>query len=103
MVVGQVFAVERAGVQTHFQPCRLVWHKLMAGFVSSQEKYFMDIKDFKIKKSQWVIFILIAAGLMFLTESLLMSLGIMLLLIVLDYVLAEYIGKKRGDEEDKMF
>lgn len=63
----------------------------------------MDINDFKIKKSQWVIFILIAAGLMFLTESWLMSLGIMLLLIVLDFVLAEYIGKKRGDEDDKMF
>lgn len=49
MVVGQVFAFGRADVLLHFQPCRLVWHKLMAGLVSSQEKYFMDIKDFKIK------------------------------------------------------
>ncbi len=63
----------------------------------------MDIKDFKIKKSQWAIFIIVSAGLLYVTESLLMALGIMLLLIVLDFVLAEYIGKKRGDKDDKMF
>lgn len=103
MVVGQVFAVGRTDVMMHFQPCRLVWHKLMAGLVSSQEKYFMDIKDFKIKKSQWLIFIVLSAGLIYITESWLMSLGIILLLMVLDFVLAEFIGKKRGKKDDKMF
>lgn len=63
----------------------------------------MDIKDFKIKKSQWLIFIIISAGLIYITESWLMALGIMLLLIVLDFVLAEYFGKKKGDQDDKMF
>ena len=32
-----------------------------------------------------------------------MSLGIILLLMVLDFVLAEFIGKKRGKKDDKMF
>ena len=41
----------------------------MAGLVSSQEKYFMDIKDFKIKKSQWLIFIVLSAGLMYNTAA----------------------------------
>lgn len=62
----------------------------------------MDVNDFKIKKSQWLIFIIISAGLLFITESVLMSLGIMLLLIVLDFTLARYIARRRGIDEDKL-
>lgn len=86
-----------------FRLCRFKFVPAYVRVMFGLEKYFMDIKDFKIKKSQWLIFILISAGLMYITESWLMSLGIMLLLIVFDFVLAAYIGKKRGDKDDKMF
>ena len=62
----------------------------------------MDINDFKIKKSQWLLYIIASAGLLFIFESWLMALGVMLLLLMLDFVLAEYIGKKRGREDDKL-
>lgn len=62
----------------------------------------MDVNDFKIKKSQWVIFIIISAGLLYLTESLLMSLGILLLLMVLDFVLARYIAHRKGVDDGQI-
>lgn len=62
----------------------------------------MDVNDFKIKKRQWLIFIIISAGLLYITESWLMSLGIMLLLIVIDFVVADNISRKRGENEDKL-
>lgn len=62
----------------------------------------MDVNDFKIKKSQWVIFIIISAGLLYLTESWLMSLGIVLLLMILDFVLAKYIARRRGVDEGQI-
>ena len=55
----------------------------------------MDVNKYKIKKGQWV-----SAGLLYITKSWLMSLGIMLLLILLDRALAEYERKKRGEEDD---
>jgi len=62
----------------------------------------MDANDFKIKPSQWIMFIIISAGLLFITESVLMSLGILLLLIVLDFVLARYIARRRGIDDDTL-
>lgn len=62
----------------------------------------MDVNDFKIKKSQWIIFIIISGGLLYLTESLLMSLGILLLLMVLDFGLARYIAHKRGVDDGQI-
>ena len=60
----------------------------------------MDDNKYKIKKGQWVLYIFVYAGLLYITKSCLMSLGIMLLLILLDRALAEYERKKRGDEDD---
>lgn len=60
----------------------------------------MNVNDFKIKKWQWALYIVVSAGLLYITGSWLMSLGIMLLLILVDRLLAEYERKKRGDEED---
>lgn len=60
----------------------------------------MNVNDFKIKKWQWALYIVVSAGLLYITGSWLMSLGIMLLLILVDRLLAEYDRKKRGDDED---
>ncbi len=60
----------------------------------------MNVNDFKIKKWQWALYIVVSAGLLYITGSWLMSLGIMLLLILVDRLLAEYERKKRGDDED---
>ena len=49
----------------------------------------MDVNKYKIKKGQWVLYIVVSAGLLYITKSWLMSLGIMLLLILLDRALAE--------------
>ena len=63
--------------------------------------FLMDANKYKIKKWQWALYIIVSAGLLLITESWLMSLGIMLLLILLDRIVAEYERKKRGgDEED---
>mgnify|MGYP006903494155 CR=1 FL=1 len=61
----------------------------------------MDVNDFKIKKSQWVLYILISAALLYITESWLMSLGIFLLIILADYLVADYVMRKRGNEDDE--
>lgn len=50
----------------------------------------MDVNDFKIKKGQWLLYIVVSAGLLYITESWLMALGIMLLLILIDRMIAEY-------------
>lgn len=60
----------------------------------------MNVNDFKIKKWQWALYSVVSAGLLYITGSWLMSLGIMLLLILVDRLLAEYERKKRGDDED---
>lgn len=60
----------------------------------------MNVNDFKIKKWQWALYIVVSAGLLYITGSWLMSLGIMLLLILVDRLLAECERKKRGDDED---
>lgn len=60
----------------------------------------MNVNDFKIKKWQWALYIVVSAGLLYITGSWLMSLGIMLLLILVDRLLAEYERKRRGDDED---
>ena len=60
----------------------------------------MDVDKYKIKWWQWVLYVVVSAGLLYITGSWLMSLGIMLLLILIDRVLAEYERKKRGDDDD---
>ncbi len=60
----------------------------------------MDVNDFKIKWWQWVLYIAVSGGLLYITKSWLMSLGIILLLILLDRWLAEYERKKRGGDDD---
>ena len=60
----------------------------------------MDVNKYKIKWWQWALYIVVSAGLLVITDSWLMSLGIMLLLILVDRLLAEYERKKRGGDED---
>lgn len=60
----------------------------------------MDVNDFKIKKGQWLLYIVVSAGLLYITESWLMALGIMLLLIIIDRMIAEYERKKRGEDNN---
>lgn len=62
----------------------------------------MDVNDFKIKKSQWILYIVVSAGLLYITKSWLMSLGIMILIILVDRMLAVYERRKRG-EGDNLF
>lgn len=59
----------------------------------------------KQSKFQWVLMLLTAAILMYITESFFMSLGIFLLLIVADYVIVDKVDdymrrKKRREEEN---
>lgn len=67
-----------------------------------RSKYFdcMDVNKYKIKWWQWALYIVVSAGLLVITDSWLMSLGIMLLLILVDRLLAEYERKKRGGDDD---
>lgn len=62
----------------------------------------MDVDRFKIKWWQWALYIVVSAGLLYITGSWLMSLGIILLLILVDRLLAEYERKKRGGDEDDL-
>ena len=62
--------------------------------------YNMDVNKYKIKWWQWALYIVVSAGLLIITDSWLMSLGIMLLLILIDRLLAEYERKKRGGDDD---
>lgn len=61
----------------------------------------MDADDFKIRKSQIVAFMVIGAGLYYLTGSFFMSLGIMLLLILGVNLLASWIVGRRAQKEDE--
>lgn len=62
----------------------------------------MNVDRFKIKWWQWALYIVVSAGLLYITGSWLMSLGIILLLILVDRLLAEYERKKRGGDEDDL-
>lgn len=62
----------------------------------------MDVDRFNIKWWQWALYIVVSAGLLYITGSWLMSLGIILLLILVDRLLAEYERKKRGGDEDDL-
>lgn len=46
-----------------------------------------------------IIFAFVAAGLLYLTRSFLMSLGIILLLFVVDYLLADWERRRKAKEE----
>lgn len=71
-------------------------------FCFGQNKSRMDVDRFKIKWWQWALYIVVSAGLLYITGSWLMSLGIILLLILIDRLLAEYERKKRGGDEDDL-
>ena len=60
----------------------------------------MNIDKYKIKWWQWLLYIVVSAGLLYITRSWMMSLGIMLLLILLDRWLAIYENRKRGGDDD---
>lgn len=66
--------------------------------------YFMPMMIKKQSKLQWVLMLLVAGLLMFITESFFMSLGIFLLLIVADYVIVDkvddYLRRKKRRKED---
>jgi len=62
----------------------------------------MDESQFKLSKLRIVSFFIICGGLYYLTSSFLMSLGIMILLIIANYLLAAWIGKKMGKEEEHL-
>ena len=62
----------------------------------------MDIDRFKIKWWQWALYIVVSPWMLYITGSWLMSLGIILLLILVDRLLAEYERKKRGGDEDDL-
>jgi len=62
---------------------------------------YMDVNEFKLRPSQIIIFFLICAGLYYITESFFMALGIMVLLIIGNYVLADWIGNKWFSEKDE--
>lgn len=44
---------------------------------------------------RWIVFFIVAAGLLYLTRSFFMSLGIFMLLLIIDWALGEY-DKKRS-------
>lgn len=69
-------------------------------FAYAASRIIMDVNDFKIKWWQWMLYIVVSAGLLYITRSWLMSLGILLLLILLDRWAAEYERKKRGGDDD---
>lgn len=79
--------------------CRQVIRIRFLG-VCDKWEYVMDVDKYKIKWWQWVLYIVVSAGLLYITKSWMMSLGIILLLILLDRWLAEYERKKRGGDED---
>ena len=57
--------------------------------------------DFRLRKSQIAAFMVIGAGLYYLTGSFFMSLGIMLLLILGVHALALWIVKRREQKENE--
>jgi ABC-type transport system involved in cytochrome bd biosynthesis fused ATPase/permease subunit len=55
----------------------------------------------KINLQQVLIFIIVGGGLIDITESFLMSLGILLLLFVIDYAIADYFDTKKRKREQQ--
>lgn len=51
----------------------------------------------KLNWKKWLVFLIVAAGLIYLTRSFMMSLGIFMLLLIIDWALGEY-DKKHQKE-----
>lgn len=51
--------------------------------------------------SNILLFIVISAGLLYITESWFMSMGIMIILVIIDILLKEYIYKKQNENDRK--
>ena len=49
---------------------------------------------------QFLVYIIVAAGLLFLTKSFLMSLGIFMLLLLIDQLLAVYERRRNNHDEE---
>ena len=60
----------------------------------------MDIKDYRIRPWQWVAFVIVAAGLRILTGSFLMSLGIFMILLLIDFFIVQWEKKRRDGDDD---
>lgn len=58
---------------------------------------------FRIDWKKALVFLLVSAGLSYLTRSFTMSLGILLLLIVGDYVVADWVDTRRRKREWREF
>ncbi len=58
---------------------------------------------FRIDWKKTLVFLLVSAGLSYLTRSFTMSLGILLLLIVGDYVVADWVDTRRRKREWREF
>lgn len=58
-----------------------------------------DIMRLRIDWKKVVIFAIVSGGLLYITESSLMTLGIILLLFVADYFVGEWERRHKGDEQ----
>lgn len=56
---------------------------------------------YRLDWQKFLVFLFVAGGLVLITGSFLMSLGIFLLLLVVDYYLAQYEHKKQFEKEMK--
>lgn len=62
--------------------------------------WLMDIKDYRIRPWQLVAFVIVAAGLRILTGSFLMSLGIFMILLLIDFFIVQWEKKRRDGDDD---
>lgn len=61
----------------------------------------LHIMKYRLDWQKFLVFLFVAGGLVLITGSFLMSLGIFLLLLVIDYYLAQYEHKKQFEKELK--
>ena len=61
----------------------------------------LHIMKYRLDWQKFLVFLFVAGGLVLITGSFLMSLGIFLLLLVIDYYLAQYEHKKQFEKEMK--
>ncbi len=55
----------------------------------------------KLKTSRIVLIVIVAIGLLYITDSWFMSMGILIILIVVDKLLADYSKKKQDKKEQE--
>ena len=62
---------------------------------------FAPIMIEKLKTSRIVLIVIVAIGLLYITDSWFMSMGILIILIVVDKLLADYSKKKQDKKEQE--